>query len=71
MNAGSPFGEGKDAYRSGAERRQLTEMFRDLVGSIRLSRQLNPVELNKVEREYQFSLRRSYRAPRRPSCTRK
>jgi hypothetical protein len=52
MTATSPIGEGRDAYRSGAERRQLTVMFRDLVGPMGLSGQLDPEELNQVEREY-------------------
>src|SRR5262245_14479481 len=36
-----------------AERRQLTVMFCDLVGSTALSEQLDPEELREVEREYQ------------------
>jgi class 3 adenylate cyclase len=36
-----------------AERRQLTVMFCDLVGSTALSTQLDPEELREVEREYQ------------------
>jgi TOMM system kinase/cyclase fusion protein len=52
MTATSPLGEGKDDYRSRAERRQLTVMFCDLVGSTAPSGQLDPEELNEVTREY-------------------
>ena len=36
-----------------AERRQLTVMFCDLVGSTKLSRQLDPEELRDINRSYQ------------------
>src|SRR5439155_3101095 len=42
-----------DPRRDAAERRQLTVMFCDLVGSTALSAQLDPEELREVEREYQ------------------
>ena len=42
-----------DAGRSSAERRQLTVMFCDLVGSTALSAQLDPEELREVVRAYQ------------------
>jgi class 3 adenylate cyclase/predicted ATPase len=42
-----------DARRSDAERRQLTVMFCDLVGSTVLSTQLDPEELREVVRAYQ------------------
>src|SRR6059036_334176 len=42
-----------DPRRDAAERRQLTVMFCDLVGSTALSEQLDPEELREVEREYQ------------------
>ncbi len=43
----------RDLSRDTAERRQLTVMFCDLVGSTALSAQLDPEELREVEREYQ------------------
>jgi len=42
-----------DARRDAAERRQLTVMFCDLVGSTALSEQLDPEELREVVRAYQ------------------
>src|SRR5713101_8651859 len=42
-----------DARSSAAERRQLTVMFCDLVGSTALSEQLDPEELREVVRAYQ------------------
>src|SRR5216684_6390653 len=42
-----------DARRSDGERRQLTVMFCDLVGSTVLSAQLDPEELREVVRAYQ------------------
>jgi class 3 adenylate cyclase len=48
----SPPREAKDAYPPRGERRQLTVMFCDLVGSTALSGQLDPEELNEVTREY-------------------
>ena len=42
-----------DTGRSAAERRQLTVMFCDLVGSTTLSTQLDPEELREVEQSYQ------------------
>jgi class 3 adenylate cyclase len=42
-----------DTGRSDGERRQLTVMFCDLVGSTALSTQLDPEDLREVEREYQ------------------
>ncbi len=41
------------ASRAEGERRQLTVMFCDLVGSTALSTQLDPEDLREVEREYQ------------------
>src|SRR5215813_7980287 len=43
----------RDPRRSEAERRQLTVMFCDLVGSTALSEQLDPEELREVVRTYQ------------------
>jgi class 3 adenylate cyclase/predicted ATPase len=45
--------EAEGRYSSRAERRQLTVMFCDLVGSTALSGQLDPEELNDLTREYQ------------------
>ena len=45
--------EPKDAHLSRAERRQLSVMFCDLVGSTALSGQLDPEDLSDVTREYQ------------------
>ena len=42
-----------DAKRDAAERRQLTVMFCDLVGSTALSEQLDPEELREVVQAYQ------------------
>src|SRR5205823_420615 len=42
-----------DSSRPEAERRQLTVMFCDLVGSTALSEQLDPEELREVVRQYQ------------------
>src|SRR6266540_2543620 len=42
-----------DANRDAGERRQLTVMFCDLVGSTALSAQLDPEELREVVRAYQ------------------
>jgi Double zinc ribbon len=42
-----------DVRRSNGERRQLTVMFCDLVGSTALSEQLDPEELREVVRAYQ------------------
>ncbi len=47
---GSPLGRGETEV---AERRQLTVMFCDLVGSTVLSERLDPEELREVVREYQ------------------
>jgi TOMM system kinase/cyclase fusion protein len=44
--------EAKDSHLSQAERRQLSVMFCDLVGSTALSGQLDPEELNEVTLEY-------------------
>ena len=44
-----------DTGRSVAERRQLTVMFCDLVGSTALSAQLDPEELRNIVREYQHT----------------
>ena len=52
MAAASPSHEASDSYPSRAERRQLTVMFCDLVGSTALSGQLDPEELSEVTREY-------------------
>jgi class 3 adenylate cyclase/predicted ATPase len=51
----SPFrqAEATDSHLSRAERRQLTVMFCDLVGSTALSGQLDPEELSDVTRAYQ------------------
>src|SRR5207237_6314188 len=43
----------RDARRDAAERRQLTVMFCDLVGSTALSAQLDPEDLREVVRAYQ------------------
>ena len=48
----SPPREAKDSYLPRAERRQLTLMFCELVGSTALSGQLDPEELTEVTREY-------------------
>ena len=50
----SPFrlADAKDGQLSRAERRQLSVMFCDLVGTTALSGQLDPEELNEVTREY-------------------
>ena len=51
---GKNFGpQTSDAGRSAAERRQLTVMFCDLVGSTALSAQLDPEELREVVHSYQ------------------
>ena len=49
-----------DPRRDPAERRQLTVMFCDLVGSTALSEQLDPEELREVVRAYQETCRRSH-----------
>ena len=51
--------------RHEAERRQLTVMFCDMVGSTALSARLDPEDLREVMRRYQESLRRGHRALRR------
>src|SRR5215813_14227812 len=43
----------RDPTRAEAERRQLTVMFVDLVGSTELSRRLDPEEMREVIRAYQ------------------
>ena len=43
----------QDTGRDAAQRRQLTVMFCDLVGSTALSEQLDPEELREVMRAYQ------------------
>jgi hypothetical protein len=48
----------------GAERRQLTVVFCDLVGSTRLSSQLDPEDYREVVRAYQFSSRYDGRGSR-------
>jgi len=48
----SPFREAEGSRLSRAERRQLSVMFCDLVGSTALSGQLDPEELSDVTREY-------------------
>ena len=45
--------EDQDQRSTAAERRQLTVMFCDLVGSTALSRQLDPEDLRDVMRRYQ------------------
>jgi hypothetical protein len=57
-----PVREAKDGQLARAERRQLSVMFCDLVGSTTLSGQLDPEELSDITRDYRFSLRRSHRA---------
>ena len=53
---GKDFGpRAPDAGRSSAERRQLTVMFCDLVGSTALSTQLDPEELREVVQGYQHA----------------
>ncbi len=42
-----------DGFTSEAERRQLTVMFCDLVGSTELSRRLDPEDLSEINRAYQ------------------
>ena len=49
----------RDSRLAAAERRQLTVMFCDLVGSTALSAQLDPEELREVVRAYQADLHRS------------
>ncbi|MFP6749376.1 MAG: adenylate/guanylate cyclase domain-containing protein, partial [Alphaproteobacteria bacterium] len=46
-------GQGEAAPASEAERRQLTVMFCDLVGSTALSQQLDPEDLRDIMRAYQ------------------
>src|SRR5262245_35004092 len=45
--------DGDGSYLARAERRQLTVMFCDLVGSTALSTQLDPEEVSDLTREYQ------------------
>ena len=49
----TPHPQSSDARRSDAERRQLTVMFCDLVGSTALSERLDPEEWREVVRAYQ------------------
>lgn len=49
----APSSESSDVERAGGERRQLTVMFCDLVGSTALSSQLDPEELRYVVQQYQ------------------
>jgi class 3 adenylate cyclase/tetratricopeptide (TPR) repeat protein len=51
-------GRAADASEASAERRQMTVMFCDLVGSVALAERLDPEELRKVIREYQASCNR-------------
>jgi class 3 adenylate cyclase len=51
----------KDSRPAAAERRQLTVMFCDLVGSTALSAQLDPEELQEVVRAYQETCTRVIR----------
>jgi class 3 adenylate cyclase/predicted ATPase len=54
VEAPSAWGKGQPAGQPAtAERRQLTVMFCDLVGSTELSRQLDPEELRRLIRQYQ------------------
>lgn len=54
ISAGQPEPESLGASTTGeAERRQLTVMFCDLVGSTELSQQLDPEDLREVNRAYQ------------------
>jgi hypothetical protein len=57
-----PIREATDSQLARAERRQLSIMFSDLVGSTTLSGQLDPEELSEVTRDYRFSLCRSHSA---------
>ncbi len=50
-SAPQPMGGGET--HSGAQYRQLTIMFADLVGSTRLSQQLDPEDLREISRAYQ------------------
>ena len=51
--AHSPPAKEKTAATAGAERRQLTVMFADLVGSTALSQQFDPEDLREINRAYQ------------------
>jgi len=55
------------APNSGAERRQLTVMFCDLVGSTALSTRFDPEDLSKVIRSYQACVASAI-AQHRPIC---
>src|SRR5262245_61165710 len=48
----APEAEAKESHISQAERRQLSVLFCDLVGSTSLSRQLDPEELHELMQEY-------------------
>lgn len=50
---GQAIPQAEDRYSSRAERRRVTVMFCDLVGSTELSGQLDPEELHDLTREYQ------------------
>ncbi|GMU56841.1 MAG: hypothetical protein AMXMBFR33_59870 [Candidatus Xenobia bacterium] len=50
---GSPVPEGPESVRPAAERRQITVMFCDLVGSTSLSEKLDPEELRELVQSYQ------------------
>ena len=53
ITADRPIHESEGNYLSQAERRRLTVMFCDLVGSTELSGQLDPEELHDLTRQYQ------------------
>ena len=53
VSAGQPALESLAASTGEAERRQLTVMFCDLVGSTELSQQLDPEDLREINRAYQ------------------
>ena len=59
--AGDDIAENRDQSPAEAERRQLTVMFCDLVGSTALSRQLDPEDLRDVMRRYQWRSTRTWR----------
>lgn len=53
MNPNPPLQQGSTTIPSGAERRQLTVMFCDLVDSTALTQRLDPEELQEIIRRYQ------------------
>jgi class 3 adenylate cyclase/predicted ATPase len=57
--ARAPFGANAQTVASGAERRQLTVMFCDLVGSTELSSRLDPEDLRELISSYHSVVRRA------------